>query len=152
MQRKEMHISRKRIVVVFIVVLFLVAACCASVLLFVRPSKDVISLTKYVNEHESELIYLVRKYPNQYKALNNYIGVEAVDTRDEDICFIFSWSFNIPEGGSFLYYADDGILETLGFSFVADTSIDGLGLRGDGYIKCVMLKQNWFFIEYNIPT
>ena len=79
-----MHISRKRIVVVFIVVLFLVAACCASVLLFVRPSKDVISLRKYVNEHESELIYLVRKYPNQYKALNNYIGACLIKNMRED--------------------------------------------------------------------
>lgn len=144
--------TKKRISVVFIVVLLLIAVYCANIILFVSPSKDTISLTKYINKHESKLIDLVGKYPNQYKALNNDIGVEAIDTRHDDICFIFSWSFDIPEGGSFLYFADDGILEVEGFSFTEDTYIDGLGITGHGYIRCVRLNQNWFFIEYNIPT
>lgn len=147
-----MIISKKRIGVAFIVVMLLIAIYCAKVMLFVTPSRDAAKLTRYVNEHESELIDLVRKYPSQYKKLNNHIGVEAIDTRDDDICFVFSWSFDIPEGGSFLYFADDGILETLEFSFTEDTYIDGLGLNEQGYIRCVRLKQNWFFVEYNIPT
>ena len=143
---------RKHIWILITVVILLVATYCASTMLFVAPSKEAADLTKYISEHESELINLIEKYPGQYRRVNNHTGIKAIDTRDDDSCFIFSWSFDLPEGGSFVYFADDGVLEILGFSFTEDTHVEGLGLGGQGYIKCVMLKQNWFFIEYNIPT
>lgn len=147
-----MSISRKRIWVVFTIVILLIAVYCVYVMLFVTPSRDAVKLAKYVDKHESELIDLAGKYPNQYEKLNNYLGVIAIDTREDDICFAFSWSFDIPEGGSFLYFSDDGILDTLGYSFIEDTYIDGLGITGQGYIRCFRLDQNWFFVEHNIPT
>ncbi len=113
------------------------------------PDKD--SLTKYLNKHEQWLLELASSHPDTYKNVNTY-GLKSIDTRSDDICYTFSWSFDVAEGGKFLYYAGDGVLENSGYAFTDDAYIDGLGINGKGYIKCTHLKENWFFVEYMIPT
>ena len=134
-----------------------VAVCIALVVCMIQllcpPSRNAADLSDYIQKHEHTLVELAMDYPDQYKRLNGYLGIEAIDTR-EDACaaFSFPWSNDIPEGGSFLYYTENGILENSGYSISDTTRISGLGINGQGYIHCTLLKQNWFFVEYWIPT
>lgn len=113
------------------------------------PDKD--SLTEYLNKHEKWLLELAIDHPDTYESVNTF-GLKSIDTRSGDIRYIFSWTYDIAEGGKYLYYANDGVLENSGYTFTDDAYIDGLGVFGNGYIKCTRLKENWFFVEYMIPT
>lgn len=113
------------------------------------PNKD--SLTKYLNKHEKWLLELANDHPDTYESVNTF-GLKSIDTRSDDIRYIFSWTYDIAEGGKYLYYANDGVLENSGYTFTDDAYIDGLGINGKGYIKCTRLKENWFFVESMIPT
>ena len=145
--------SRKRVILILAGIVIISAIICTILILSGKaPSNDPAELTAYIEKHESELIALAAQYPDQHKSLNNYFGLKSIDTRTDDVRYSFSWSYDIPEGGSFLYYARDGILENSGYSFTDSAYIDGLGIRGNGYIKCIKLRPNWFFIAYNIPT
>lgn len=115
------------------------------------PSRDVDSLIEYIDESGDKLIELAAEYPNRYANIDIY-GIVAVDTRGDDIRYVFEWSYDIPYDGCYLYYAADGILQNGEYEFDGDTYIDGLGMNGDGYIKCVKLRDNWFYSEYSIPT
>ncbi len=150
---KRVIASKKQVFFVTGIIIVACAIVCTILTISGKsPSKDPEKLTEYINKHETELVELATQNPNQKKSINNFLGIDSIDTRTDDVCFSFSWSFDIPEGGCFLYYARDGILENSGFSFTDSAYIDGLGIRGNGYIKCIKLKQNWFYIEYNIPT
>ena len=145
--------SRKRVILILAGIVIISAIICTILILSGKaPSNDPAELTAYIDKHESELIALAAQYPDQHKSLNNYFGLKSIDTRTDVVRYSFSWSYDIPEGGSFLYYARDGILENSGCSFTDSAYIDGLGIRGNGYIKCIKLRPNWFFIAYNIPT
>ena len=150
---RTIMVSKKRDFLIMGAIVLVCALVCTILIISGKsPSKDPKKLTEYINKHESELIELTTHYPEQYKSISNYLGIDSIDTRTKDVRFSFSWSFDIPEGGSFLYYSKDGILENSGYSFNDSAYIDGLGIRGNGYINCIKLKQNWFFVEYNIPT
>ena len=129
--------------------------CLISVFLMIlirkEPYPDKDSLTRYLNKHEQRLLELASDHPDTYKNVNAF-GIKSIDTRSDDVEYTFSWSFDVAEGGKFLYYASDGILENSGYTFTDDEYIDGLGINGKGYIQCTRLKENWFFVEYMIPT
>lgn len=144
--------KRKYAIIALALSLLLCAIICVVVVITKSPSKDQAKLTEYINKHEEELIKLADQYPNQYKDLDGYLGIKTIDTRTDSACYHFSWSNDIPEGGSFIYYSSDGVIEVSGHSFAESSFIDGLGINGKGYIKCVLLKQNWFFVEYYLPT
>ena len=117
------------------------------------PSRNTASLSDYIKKHESSLIELTTNYPNQYKKLNGYLGIDAIDTRAEGHTdFVFPWSYDISEGSSYLIYTSSGILNVLGDSISDTTCIYGLGINGKGYISCTKIKQNWFFVESYLPT
>ena len=144
--------KRKYAIIALALSLLLCAIICVVFVMTKSPSKDQAKLTEYINKHEEELIKLADQYPNQYKDLDGYLGIKTIDTRTDSACYHFSWSNDIPEGGSLIYYASDGVIEISGHSFADSSFIDGLGINGKGYIKCVLLKQNWFFVEYYLPT
>ena len=116
------------------------------------PSGNPESLADYIQRHEAALIELTAAYPDQYRRLSGRFGLEAIDTRGDSACFIFPWAYDIPADCRYLYYADDGVLEISGYSFFETACIDGLGINGQGYICCTMLRPNWFFVESYIPT
>ncbi len=145
--------SKKHIIVFISMAVICVAAVILVICLSSAPSRDSASLSDYVYKHEASLIELTAKYPDQYKKMNGYLGIEAIDTRGEAcICFVYPWSYDILEGSSYLYYSSNGILEISGYSFTDTACINGLGINGQGYINCTMLKQNWFFVESYMPT
>ena len=150
--RMNMSASKKRLWIILAVAVVAGVAVCAVVVLADTPSSDPAKLTAYVNRHESELIELATQYPNEYREISSFSSLKSVDTRWDDVCYGFSWSYEIPEGSKFLYYTDDDVLESLGYTFKDSACIDGLGANGQGYIKCLRLKQNWFFIESYYPT
>lgn len=145
--------SKTHIIVFISMAVICVAAVILVICLSSAPSRNSASLSDYVYKHEASLIELTAKYPDQYKKMNGYLGIEAIDTRGEACtCFIFPWTYYIAEGSSYLYYASDGVLEILDYTVADTTYIDGLGINGQGYINCTMLKQNWFFVESYLPT
>ena len=151
-RRRRMKLSMKHVRFISALVV-----CAAGVVLLgcllCTPSGNPESLSDYINKHESSLIALTESCPGQYKRLNGWLGIEAVDTReDARTCFIFPWSYELPEGCSFLYYTNNGLLEFSGYSFSDTAYINGLGIDGQGYIHCTMLKRNWFLVESYIPT
>ena len=150
--RTDMSASKKRIWFILGAVIIAGVAVCAAVFLDEAPSSDPTKLTAYVNRHESELIALAAQYPNEYREISSLLGIKSVDTRLDDVCYGFSWSYWTPEGTKFLYYADDDMIESDGYTFSDSAFTDGLGANGQGYIKCTKLKQNWYFIESYIPT
>ncbi len=147
-----MGASKKRLWIVLVAAVVACVAIRAVFFLADAPSSDPAKLTAYINRHESELMELAAQYPNEYKEINSFHGVKSVDTRFGHTCYGFSWSYWTPEGSKFLYYAHDDMLELHGYTFSDSVCIDGMGANGQGYIKCLRLKQNWFFIESYIPT
>ncbi len=151
-RRKDMGASKKRLWIVLAAAVVACVAICTVFFLADAPSNDPAKLTAYINRHESELIGLAAQYPNEHREINSFHGVKSVDTRFDHTCYGFSWSYEMPEGSKFLYYVDDDILESGGYTFSDSAYIDGLGANGQGYIKCTKLKQNWYYIESYFPT
>ena len=148
-----MTLSKKRVYIYLAAIVLVCAVICTIIILSDKsPSRDPVELAKYVNKHESELIELAKQYPDRYANINHDLGVKSIDTRGKDVRYCFSWSFDLPEGESVLYYASDGVVEFSDYTFTDNATIEGLGVNGKGYIQCTLLKPNWFFIECNIPT
>ena len=85
--------SKKHIIVFISMAVICVAAVILVICLSSAPSRDSASLSDYVYKHEASLIELTAKYPDQYKKMNGYLGIEAIDTRGEAFtCFVYPWS------------------------------------------------------------
>ena len=147
-----MWLSNKHIRLTIAVVVCILVIVCIIIFMPSAPSRNSAKMKEYVEKHEASLMELATRYPNQSKDVNGTLGVRSLDTRNGNACFIFPWSYDILEGYSYLYYAADGILKIPGYTFSDSAYIDGLGINGQGYIECTMLKQNWFFVEAYIPT
>jgi len=124
---------------------------CTGMLLsaFHTPSPE--RMARLVKKSASVLMEMAEAHAGQYARVDGF-GVEAVDARGDDICYIFPWSFNQPEGGNFLYYADDGTVEYCGITFETSGYVGGLGIGGAGYIRCSEVGSGWFYIESYLPT
>ena len=49
-------------------------------------------------------------------------------------------------------YAKDGAIEYLDYTFADSSYIEGLDVNGRGYINCVRLTENRYFVDSYLPT
>ena len=147
-----MSASKKRFGAVFAAAAIICVLVCAIAVVSDRPPRDAKKLAAYIDRHAPELIALAKQYPNQYMDISRFSSLKSIDTRFDDVRYGFSWSYDVPEGQSFLYYAEDDMLHYDAWSFADSTRIDGLGINGQGYINCIRLRENWYFLECYLPT
>lgn len=79
----------------------------------------------------------------------------AVNAREQD-CTVFSFSSWHPETSVHLCYVPADQYEMPDGQFVTGSNgelrTEGLGMGGRGYILCVRVAEDWFYVEQYLPT
>ena len=116
------------------------------------PAKNEDALRKYVEKNETALLEALEMCPERGTISPKGLGKVSIYKRDGESFFTFPWRTGNPEMSAWLTYAPDGSVKVGGYTFSETGHVSGLGIGGNGYIDCRMLKEKWFFVEYYDPT